>query len=115
MTPDDRFTSPRDLPAHGTIIVRNESDELHEMKLFPLKPGTTDQAVRAWLDAGAGDESNPSISGPSVGLAMISAGRHVQFSYNLPRGTYLMFCEVPDEADGTPHIFKGMWKVVTLR
>ena len=30
---------------------------------------------------------------------MISAGRHVQLSYNLPRGTYLMFCEVPDEVD----------------
>ena len=115
MTPDDRFASPRYLPAQGTIVVRNESDELHEMKLFPLKPGTTDQAVQAWLDAGAGDESNPSISGPSVGLAMISAGRHVQLSYNLPRGTYLMFCEVPDEVDGTRHIFMGMWKVITLR
>ena len=55
------------------------------------------------------------IAGPSVGLMMISAGRHAQLSYNLPRGTYLMFCEVPDEADGTPHIFMGMWKVITLR
>jgi len=115
MTPDGRFNSPRYLPAQGTIVVRNESNDLHEMKLFPVKPGTTGQAVQAWLNAGAGDELNPSISGPSVGLDMISAGRHVQLGYNLPRGTYLMFCEVPDETDGTRHIFMGMWKVVTLR
>lgn len=115
MTQDGRFTAPRYLPAHGTISVRNASHELHEMNLFPVKTGTTSRQVQAWLDAGAADESNPFIDGPSVGLVMISGGRHVQLSYDLPAGTYLMFCEVPDEVAGTPHVFMGMWKVVTLR
>ena len=115
MTPGGRFVAPRYLPADGTLAVRNVSGELHEMKLFPLKSGTTANDVQHWLDAGAGDELNPGIEGPSVGLGMISTGHHVQLSYDLPAGTYLMFCEVPDEAQGIQHFLTGMWKVVTLR
>jgi hypothetical protein len=115
MTRTDGFTSPRHLPARGTISVRNESDELHEMKIFPLEPGTTHQEFQAWLDDGASDDKKPFIEGPSVGLVMISGGRHVRLTYNLPKGTYVMFCEMPDDADGINHIFEGMWKVVTLQ
>jgi len=115
MTQDGHFTAPRYLPASGTIAIRNASDELHELKLFPLKSGTTAKDVHVWIDAGAGPEFNPGIEGPSVGLGMISPGRHLQLRYDLPAGTYLMFCEVPVETDGTSHFLEGMWKVVTLR
>ena len=115
MTSADRFHAPSVLPAHGAVSVRNSSDALHEMKLFPVKVGTTDKAVQTWLDAGAKGDPPFFVAGPTVGLNLISPRRRVQLSYQLPAGAYLLFCEVPDDNTGRPHIFMGMHKVVALR
>jgi hypothetical protein len=114
MTSSDRFIAPRVLPANGTIEVRNVSDTLHFMNVWPTRPGTTDEQVQAYLDSGL-EEDSPFVDGPAVGLNVISPGRQAQLGYNLPPGTYVLFCEIPDDRTGIPHVFMGMYKIVTLR
>jgi hypothetical protein len=114
MTSADRFIAPRFLPATGPVTVVNTSHTLHFMNIWPVQPGTTDAGIQAWLDTGATGEG-PFIDGPAIGLNVISPGRQAQLTYRLPPGTYLLFCELPDERTGIPHVFTGMHKVVTLK
>ena len=65
MTASDRFVVPGSLPAKGTISVRNRSDTLHFMQMWPVLPGTTDKAVQAWLDDGAQGDPGFFVDGPS--------------------------------------------------
>jgi hypothetical protein len=113
MTPSDRFNTPRILPANGTIAVRNASNTLHIMNIWPVRPGTTDHEIQSWLEDPATADS-PLLDGPAVGLTVLSPGRRVQLGYHLPPGTYVLFCEIPDPETGIPHIFAGMHTVVTL-
>jgi hypothetical protein len=114
MTAGDRFKTPRYLPADGTITIANASAGLHFMNIWPLQPGTTDADVQAWLDSGATGQG-PLIDGPAIGFNIISPGLHARLTYGLPPGTYLLFCELPDERTGVAHVFTGMFRVVTLR
>lgn len=115
MTANDRFAVPGSLPAKGTISVRNRSDTLHLMQMWPVLPGTTDKAVQAWLDDGAQGDPGFFVDGPSAGLNPLSPGQRVQMTYDLPAGSYLLLCEIRDSETGMPHVFMGMHKVVTLK
>lgn len=115
MTANDRFAVPGSLPAKGTISVRNRSDTLHFMQMWPVLPGTTDKAVQAWLDDGAQGDPGFFVDGPSTGLYLLSPGQTAQMTYDMPPGSYLLLCEIRDARTGVPHVFMGMHKVVTLK
>jgi hypothetical protein len=112
-TSADRFISPRTLPARGTVTVQNVANTIHFMSIDPVKPGTTDKQIQAVYDSG----SQPTffLNGPSVGMDVLSPGRQLQLTYNLPPGTYVLQCFVADDVTGMPHAIMGMHKVVTLR
>jgi hypothetical protein len=114
MTGDDRFDVPQPLPARGTISVRNVSDTLHFIQMWPVVPGTKDAAVQAWLDAGALGDPGFFVDGPTQGLNILSPGQSVQMTYDMPAGSYLLLCEIADAETGMEHVFMGMHKVVTL-
>jgi hypothetical protein len=114
MTRGDRFIAPPFLPASGTITIVNASAAPHFMNIWPVRPGTTDATIQAWIGAGATGEG-PFVDGPAIGLNTISRERRADLTYRLPPGPYVLFCELPDERTGTPHAFTGMLKVVTLR
>lgn len=115
MTANDRFVVPGSLPAKGTISVRNRSDTLHFMQMWPVLPGTTDKAVQAWLDDGAQGDPGFFVDGPSTALNLLSPRQSAQMTYDMPTGSYLLFCEIRDAETGMSHVFMGMHKVVTLR
>jgi hypothetical protein len=115
MTANDRFDVPGPLPAHGTISVRNVSDTLHLMQMWPVLPGTNDEAVQAWLDGGAQGDPGFFVDGPTLGLNVLSPRRSVQMTYDMPPGSYLLLCEIKDAQTGMEHVFMGMHKVVTLQ
>ncbi|MGA5821861.1 hypothetical protein ACPC54_28840 [Kitasatospora sp. NPDC094028] len=102
--------------ADAPIVVRNEADELHEMVLQPVKPGTTDADVQAFFDATAkGQHPTPPFSGVPSGLSAISPGDTAVFeAEDLKPGTYVLLCFIPDDKTGVPHAFLGMHKVVEL-
>ncbi|MFC6066368.1 hypothetical protein [Streptomyces ochraceiscleroticus] len=100
--------------AEDNILVHNASDEIHEMALQPVAPGTTDEQIqKAFSSTSAGA---PPFTGPSLGLGAISPGRTALLSnHHLPPGTYALLCFVPDDETGHPHVAEGMHKVVVLK
>ncbi len=121
----DSFVLARDTPegprfdVHGldrtgdTILVHNASQELHEMGIQPVAPGTTDAQIQAVFDRTA--PGPLPYTGRSVGLGVVSPGRSVLLEIrNLPPGTYVVGCFAPDGKAGLPDAIKGMHKVVVL-
>lgn len=103
--------------ADAPILVHNTTDEIHEMLIQPVKPGTTDADIQAYFDAILhGQQPPPSpFTGVPSGLGAISADHTALFqAKDLPAGRYALLCFVPDDEDGLPHAFKGMHKVVVL-
>jgi hypothetical protein len=115
MTANNRFDVPENLPARGTISVRNRSDTPHFMQMWPVVPGTTDKAVQSWLDDGAQGDPGFFVDGPTTALNLLSPRLRAQMTYDIPAGSYLLLCEVRDAKTGMPHVFMGMHKVVTLK
>jgi hypothetical protein len=107
------------LPAPGAITVRNTGRQIHRLTFMPVKPGTTVAQVGAYLrSTGGRPYGTPppfALDGPQLGLAMLSPGQQVQFSYDLPPGAYALVCFQPDVATGQPHAVLGMFTVATLR
>ena len=100
-----RFVSPGVLPARGDIRVRNVSDSLHFLSLAPVNPGTTDADVQAFFD---GSTDTPAfVDGPGAELNVLSLGKQVRLSWNLPPGTYVMLCFIADDETVLPHVFMG--------
>ncbi|MCX3063996.1 hypothetical protein [Streptomyces beihaiensis] len=99
--------------AKDNILVHNSADELHEMELQAVPPGTTDAQLQAYFDHPSGP---PPFAGmPTYGLGVISPGRTALLQpHHLPKGTYALLCFVPDDEAGIPHAFEGMHKVVVL-
>ncbi|MFF0432744.1 hypothetical protein ACFYU9_11035 [Streptomyces sp. NPDC004327] len=102
--------------ADAPILVHNTTDEIHEMLIRPVKPGTTDADIQAYFDALAHGQQPPSpFTGPPSGLGAISADHTaIVQAKNLPAGRYVLLCFIPDDENGIPHAFLGMHKVVQL-
>ncbi|GAA1903076.1 hypothetical protein [Streptantibioticus ferralitis] len=118
----DTQTGPRFRPqdvdyAHGTLLVHDISTEIHEMRIQPVRSGTTDADLTRYFDAlahGRPAERSP-FTGEPTGLGAISPGRTVMVHpHHLRRGTYALLCFVPDEGTGAPHTFLGMHQIVRL-
>jgi hypothetical protein len=113
-TVHDRFVVSGDLPAKGSIRVRNHSDSIHDMFILPVAKGTTDAKLDDYFAAGK-DVPGIFLDGPAVGLDLVSPGRALVLGYSLPKGTYVLLCFVADDETGEPHFAMGMHKVVKLR
>jgi hypothetical protein len=112
-----RFDAQNLDTADAPILVHNEADELHEMQIQPVKPGTTDADIQAFFDALAAGQNPgpPPFTGPASGVGAISPQGTVEIeTRGLPAGTYVLLCFIPDDTTGIPHAFEGMHKVVTL-
>lgn len=113
-TRGDRFHAPKVWPHKGTYTFTNRDDTIHFMVLVPVVNGTTDAEVQAALESTSNTPPPFFRGGPGGGNDVVSPGRHLQVSYNLPRGTYLALCFISDEETGVPHAIMGMHKVVRL-
>ncbi len=114
LTSDDRFKVSGQLPASGSVQVRNVSDTIHIMAFQPVQPGTTDEQVQAYFESDVHDPPAFAADGPSIGMSALSPGNELVMSYALPKGTYVLLCFVADDETGMPHALMGMHKVVTL-
>ena len=114
MTSSDRFLVSGQLPARGSIEVRNASDTIHFMELIPVKAGTTDAQIQRFLASGNPGRPPFLRSGPNGGTSVMSPGVSLKLTYDLPAGTYAMLCFVADDMTGMPHAVMGMHQVVVL-
>jgi len=111
----DRFIiAPAWWPHHGTYLFHNVADTIHLMAIVPVKDGTTDQQIQAYFNSGSQNPPPFFRNGPSGGNDVVSPGRTIAVSYNLPCGTYALFCFVADDVTGMPHAVMGMHKVIHL-
>ncbi len=114
-TSSDRFIAPRNWPHKGTLTFDNVSDTLHFMNLVRVQPHTTDAEVQQYFDSNpSGPPSFAIPDAPSGGNDVVSPGRSLQLTYDLPAGTYVLLCFVADDQTGMPHAMMGMHKVVVL-
>jgi hypothetical protein len=100
-------------PASGTAEFANQSDQPHFLVLQHVKSSTTNAQVRKFIKSDA--QGNPPwLLKGSADSGVLSPGRSQLVTYDLPPGKYLVACFWPDYFTGMPHVFMGMWKLVTL-
>lgn len=108
-----RFVAPARLPADGTFLVANASDEIHEMALQRVVPGTTDADLRRFFNSGG---TPPFAEGNVRGMGSLSPGRVALLHIDrFVAGRYALMDFVPGVDSGIPHTPEGMHKVVSFR
>ena len=101
------------LPASGMVKFANQADQPHFLVIQRVKDSTTNAKVRKFINSG-GQGNPPWALKASTDSGVLSPGKSQLFSYDLPAGKYLAACFWPDYFTGMPHVFMGMWKLVTL-
>ena len=114
-TSADRFIAPRVWPHRGTYLFHNIADTIHFMEIVPVKARTTDAQIQAFFNSGSQSQPPFFRPGPSGGNDVVSPGKTIAVSYNLPRGTYVLLCFVADDVTGIPHAIMGMHLVIRLK
>jgi hypothetical protein len=120
MVDDDRFRvrSEHGKKHHnklhrGALRIANYSHDLHFALFDAVKPGTTDRQIQKFFDSGFTGPNPFNEAGRSLNTGVLSPGVAVVVDLRLPRGPYAVLCFIPN-ADGTPHAFVGMHKVVRI-
>ncbi len=110
-----RFRGPGRLPARRTIKVVNTGDELHELLIGRVMPGTTDAQVQSYYASGSTSPAPYALEPVLRGVAAMDPGRvaYVRFHHLRP-GRYSLLCFVPDDMTGLPHVAEGMHHVVHM-
>lgn len=101
------------LPASGYVRFVNHADQPHFLVLQHVKSSTTNAQVRKYIASGS--QSNPSWGlKETAQTGVVSPNRAQLAKYDLPAGKYLLACFWPDYFTGMPHMYMGMWQLVTL-
>lgn len=93
-----------------TLRARNVGQQDHEYQFGKLADGKTDTDALNWLKAPQGPPPMNNIGGGVVSRG----GGSSAFDVTLEKGTYVVFCRIPDDADGVEHALKGMFKAITI-
>lgn len=104
------FEVPEGFTGHGTFTVTNNGQQPHELAVVRLGAGKTAADVSAFLQKPGGPPPYASIGGVQALLPTSSQ----QVTLDLAAGEYAFLCYIPDVADGTPHVAKGMITGVTI-
>ena len=87
------------------LHVRNDGRQDHHLRIDRLPAGA---GLQQWL------ASEGEIGQPLAGVARTSPGESLHLPVQLPPGSYVLYCLVPDAASGTPHAAMGMFRAVTV-
>ncbi len=91
----------------GTTVLRatNEGKQDHEYQFGKVADGKTAADALAWLKNPQGPPPFAEIGGPVVGV-----GGSNSIKLKLTKGSYVVFCRIPDQADGKAHYEHGMFQ-----
>jgi uncharacterized cupredoxin-like copper-binding protein len=110
-TTDYKFDGPMEIPAgHVTLRLVNQGPGIHHISLFHLRDGKTAEDFVAALKAGG---PPPRWAVDAGGPNPREFGDTASTTLLLEPGNYAMVCFVPD-ADGVPHVAKGMVRPLTV-
>jgi hypothetical protein len=100
-----------DTVAAGPITIRlhNAGQDFHEVDLMRLTDGHTMADVAHAMDA---RQHVPWVA-ELGGVAAVAPGDDAAVTIDVPAGSYVVICGVPD-AHGTPHAMKGMMRTLVV-
>ena len=82
------FESPASMPAKGSVLIYNNSDQVHEAVWRPVVPGTTQSYIDDYYRAI--NQNLPRLpspyAGPTRGLQAMSPGRFAVLQMDTPPG-----------------------------
>jgi len=112
-----RFVTPSTLPANGTLEITNGTDNTSETAFLPLKPGTTNAALKQYF-AGFGSAGsswqNAPFSGAACGLAPINPGHQVFVHVSTRPGQYVVASFALDAKTNKREAQEGMYQQVSF-
>jgi hypothetical protein len=109
---DFLFEMPDSLPAgRNTYEVVNAGPQFHELNVVRLAPGATAQDVLAWTTQPSGPPPFESVGGMN-GLSVGGVG---YMTLDLPIGSYMAICHIPDPNTGLSHAQHGMLKEFVVK
>lgn len=109
-----RFVIPAKLETDEVVRFQDKSAmDVHELTLGKLHPGKTVADVVAWAHPTTGGGPPPFDVEGGAG-ALNPGGGEEWFSLDLPPGSYIAFCLVPDDETGLPHAAMGMVQAFTV-
>jgi hypothetical protein len=105
---DFAYVGPERWSAGSHMLrVENRGRQDHQVRLARLRAGS---ALESWLHAG-----DPGTHATSVaGVARMGPGAVAYLPVELSRGTYVLYCLVPDAASGRPHVELGMFRAIQV-
>jgi len=109
---------PASIPHRGLLHFKNAASNNHFVVLSKLKKGMTYGDFKKWIKSAQTGPGGPPPVNFSIGLdsGVVSPGYSATFSYNLPKGDYVLMCFWPDASmGGIPHVFMGMHRGITLK
>ncbi|HEX2281015.1 MAG TPA: hypothetical protein VHG52_04555 [Thermomicrobiales bacterium] len=109
-------------PGSHVFAVTNVGAQPHEMFMLRAPGPVTEEQVAQILEmemqgATPAPESgipNPETFFPAAAMSPLSMGKTGWVPVNLEAGTYIMLCFVPDIESGMPHVYHGMYQVITV-
>src|SRR5580704_1227726 len=111
ITARDYAFEAADTVAAGPITIRlhNAGQDFHEVDLVRLTDGHTMADVAHAMDA---RQHVPWVA-ELGGVAAVAPGDDAAVTIDVPAGSYIVICGVPD-AHGTPHAMKGMMRTLVV-
>lgn len=111
---DFHFDFPETMKAGKQVWeVSNTGSQPHFTLIFKLNEGKTAEDVTTWMmDSNAG-EPPVSFDGGAV-IQAVTAGQTFYTTVDLPPGTYVAVCPLPNLASGAPHFVDGMVDTFTV-
>ena len=110
--------NPESIPNKGLMTFKNAASQNHFIIMAKLKKGATYKDFKTWFASSMKGPPGPSPVNFEIGMdsAVVSPGHSATFTYNLPKGNYVMLCFWPDASmGGMPHAFMGMHRPITLK
>jgi hypothetical protein len=111
------FTPSADFNGQGTISMKNDGVQVHEVIIYKINEGKTMKNVTDFLLA---SQSPTPPTGPPPftadgGVVGVGPQQVNYLKLDLAPGTYALLCFMPDPTkDNTPHALEGMIKEITI-
>lgn len=110
---DFSFSGPDTIaPGMTTILLANQGGQPHHLIIGRFEPGKTLADLMAFFQADPNAEP-PFMTWRGAAAAVVP-GDTTGSTNDLPAGQYVAICFIPDPADGTPHLSKGMIREFTV-
>jgi hypothetical protein len=111
---DFKFTLSKPITAGThTFAVRTEPGQPHEIEIIKLAAGKTEKDLLGWMEKMDGPPPGSAVGG----ISTIVPGSVNYFTADMPAGSYVFICFLPDAKDPKhmPHFMKGMVQTVEVK